>query len=72
MLNEISYYLIFGKPLIMYMGIITLSSFLFTATIGFLNLRGNAVIPLKYHFMMAKISLALAVIHGTFGILAYL
>lgn len=71
MLNEISYYLIFGKPLIMYMGIITLSSFLITASIGFLNLNGNTAIPLKYHFMMAKISLTLALIHGTFGILAY-
>jgi len=71
MLNEISHYLIFGKPLIMYMGILTLSSFIFTASIGFLNLRGHNVIPLQYHFMMAKISLTLAIIHGTFGILAY-
>lgn len=71
MFNEISYHLIFGKPLIMYMGITTITSFFITASIGFLNLRGYTAIPLKYHFMMAKISLALAVIHGTFGILAY-
>lgn len=71
MFNEISYHLIFGKPLIMYMGIVTITSFFITASIGFLNLRGYTVIPLKYHFMMAKISLTLAVIHGTFGVLAY-
>lgn len=71
MFTEVTYYLIFGKPLIMYMGILTLSSFLFTALIGFLNLRGYTIIPLQYHFMMAKISLSLAIIHGTLGILAY-
>ncbi len=71
MFNEITYHLIFGRPLIMYMGIITLMSFLITASIGFLNLRGYNAIPLQYHFMMAKIALAIAIIHGTFGILAY-
>jgi hypothetical protein len=71
MLENITYYLIFGKPLIMYFGIITLSSFLFTAYIGFMNLMGKTKIPLKWHFRMAKISLALAIIHGILGVLAY-
>lgn len=71
MFNEISYYMIFGRPLLAYMGMITLSSFLITAYIGYSNLHGNVRIPLKYHFMMAKISLTLAIIHGTFAALAY-
>lgn len=71
MLNEITYYMIFGKPLIMYLGITTLLSFLTTATIGYLNFRGNTTIPFKYHPMMAAISITLALIHGTLGILAY-
>jgi hypothetical protein len=37
MFQEISYALVFGKPLIMYLGVLTLLSFLFTATIAVLN-----------------------------------
>lgn len=72
MFRNISYFLIFGKPLIMYMGIVTLSSFLFTALIGFLNFHGNHKIPFKWHPKMAAFSITLAVIHGLLGILAYL
>lgn len=71
MLSDVSYYLIFGKPLIMYLGILTLSSFLFTAYIGFMKLRGKTKIPLRWHFFMARVSLALAIIHGFLGLAAY-
>lgn len=43
MLENISYYLIFGRPLIMYLGIITLSSFTLTAAIGDTNLHGKPI-----------------------------
>jgi len=71
MLQNISYYMIFGKPLIMYMGILTLSSFLITAYIGFMTMKGKTRIPFKWHPRMAAISIALAIIHGALGILAY-
>ncbi|OGI16583.1 MAG: hypothetical protein A3J63_01905 [Candidatus Moranbacteria bacterium RIFCSPHIGHO2_02_FULL_40_12b] len=71
MLRNIAYFLILGKPVIMYLGILTLSSFLFTAYIGAMNLRGKTKIPLKWHFRMAKISIALAFIHGILGLSAY-
>ena len=71
MLRNISYFLVFGKPLIMYLGMLTLLSFLFTALIALLNKKGINKIPITWHFRMAKISIALAVIHGTLGILAY-
>lgn len=71
MLRNITYFLIFGKPLIMYLGILTLLSFLFTAYIGWSNRRGHNKISLFWHFRMAKISIALAIIHGLLGILAY-
>lgn len=71
MLANITYYPIFGKPLIMYLGILTLSSFFFTASIAFMNRRGIHIIPFAWHPRMAVISLTLAVIHGTLGILAY-
>ncbi len=72
MLQQITYFPILGKPLIMYLGILTLSSFLFTASIAVLNRRGNHAIPFKWHPRMAAFSIALAVIHGALGVLAYL
>lgn len=74
MLTNITYYLIFGKPLIMYLGILTLLSFLSTATVGFLVFHGKAkppIISLKTHLLLAATSLTLALIHGILGILAY-
>jgi hypothetical protein len=71
MFRSIAYLLIFGKPLIMYTGILTLFSFLFTALIGFLNYNGIRKIPFKWHPRMAVISITLAIIHGLMGILAY-
>ena len=72
MFRNITYYLIFGKPLILYMGFVTLLSFLFTALIGFLNLKGIRKIPFAWHPRMAAISITLAIVHGLMGILAYL
>jgi len=71
MFTDISYYLIFGKPLIMYLGIIVLLSFLITASIPILRKRGIAI-PYEYHPLMAKISIALAIVHAILGITAYL
>jgi len=71
MFKYIAYFLIFGKPLILYTGILTLLSFLFTALIGLLNFKGIHKIPFKWHPRMAVISITLALIHGLMGILAY-
>lgn len=71
-LEFISQYMIFGRPLIMYLGILTLSSFLFTASISVMNRRGITIIPFKWHPRMAAFSIILASIHGTFGIALYL
>lgn len=71
MLINVTYYLIFGKPLIMYLGIITLSSFLFTALIGFLNYKGHRIIPFRWHPRMAVVSITLGILHGLLGILVY-
>lgn len=63
-LAEISYYMIFGKPLIFYLGLSTITSFFFTASISVMNRRGIHVIPFKWHPRMAAFSLTLASIHG--------
>ncbi len=69
MLNNISYFLIFGKPLMMYLGIIVLTLFSTTAYFGWRALTGRGTV--KRHLMMVKISFAVAAVHAVLGILAF-
>lgn len=72
MIREFAFALIFGKPVVFYLGILTFLSFSFTASIAIMNKRGIALIPFKWHPRMAKISLTLALIHGILAISSYL
>jgi len=72
MLQEISYYLIFGRPFILYLGIITLGSFLVTASIPLLRQYGLAKILFPWHMRIAGISIALGLLHGALGIALYI
>ena len=71
MFQYISYALIFGKPLILYLGMLTLFAFLFTAAIAILNFKGIRTIPFKWHPRCAVVALIFALVHGALGILAY-
>lgn len=71
MFQEITYFLIFGKPLIMYLGILTLLAILFTAAIAGMRLKGIRTIPFKWHPWCAAIAIFLALVHGLLGMLAY-
>jgi hypothetical protein len=71
MLEEVSFYLIFGKPLIMYLGILTLSGFLVTALVAVMNRRGIHAIPFFWHPRIAVFSLACAIVHGILGVLLF-
>ncbi len=65
MISDIALYLIFGKPLVMYGGLLVFASFLFTASISIMNVKyGIHKIPFKWHPRMAIISLTLALMHG--------
>jgi hypothetical protein len=72
MFQDITYFLIFGKPLIMYLGILTLLAFLVTALIAVLNMKGIRTIPFRWHPRCAVVAIFLALVHGSLGILAYL
>lgn len=69
MFQQISYYLIFGKPLIMYLGIMTLLAFLTAACFGYLAYKGKTKI--SHHFMVVKIAFTLAILHAILGIALY-
>jgi len=72
MFEEITYYLIFEKPLILYLGILTLLAILFTAVIAIMNKKGMRVIPFRWHPVCAGCAILLALVHGLLGILAYI
>ena len=72
MFENIVYYQILGKPLIMYLGILTLLSVTITALIAVLTVKGIKKYPISWHTNMAIVSLILAFIHGLLGVLAYL
>jgi hypothetical protein len=72
MFQEITYAPVLGLPFIAYLGMATLTLFLFTASIAVMNRRGIHTIPFKWHPRMAVFSICLAIMHGSLGILAYL
>ncbi|MFH0860261.1 MAG: hypothetical protein V1921_03585 [Candidatus Altiarchaeota archaeon] len=67
---DIGYYEVWGVPLIIYGGIITLLSLFITASIAVLNRKGVTKIPFKWHPRMAKLSIILAVTHATLVVLS--
>lgn len=71
MILDLAYYLILGKPLIMWIGILTYLCLLATATIGALNYRGITVIPFKWHPFLAVTTIVLATLHAIMGLAAY-
>jgi len=72
MFQNITFYPIFGLPVIVYAGLTVFLSFLFTALIPLLNKKGVTKIPFEWHMKIALISMFLGLIHGTFAILAFI
>ena len=68
-LQNITYYIVLGKPLMFYLGIITIISLFTTATLGYLTYKGKNTF--SYHRAFAVTTLSLALIHGILGFLAY-
>ena len=71
MLSEISYFSILGKPLIMYLGILTLLCFSTTAMVPILKKHGYRKLSFKAHHRLAYTSLVLGVVHGVLGLSGY-
>jgi MFS superfamily sulfate permease-like transporter len=71
MIAKIALILIFGKPLVMYFGIVSLLSLLFTASIGYASLHGIKWVPFKYHPKMALTTIIIVSMHGLLGLGIY-
>lgn len=61
-----------NPKLIMVGGLITITCFLITAYIGYSLSKGNSKFTIKQHVLMARISVALGLIHGIAGIIIVL
>jgi hypothetical protein len=71
MFQEITYYLIFGIPFIVYLGVVTIFMFIITASLALLKRKGKIKISINWHYRLAYISIILGLIHGFLGISAY-
>ena len=72
MLKEFTYQTILGRPILLWLGLVTFLSVYFTALIAFLNKKGIHGIPFSMHPKMAVISLILAFFHALLALSLYL
>jgi hypothetical protein len=69
--NEVTYQLVFGVPLIVYGGMMTLMLFLATAVVAYGTRKGFLRVPVKWHYRLAFLALAAGLFHALFAMLAY-
>lgn len=63
MIAAVAVYMIFGQPLLVYMGMAAFVLFAAAALIGYLNYRGGRAIAFKWHPRVAVAALIFAIIH---------
>jgi hypothetical protein len=63
-------FIIFGKPLVFWLGLITLGSFIFQIYLGYRLTHGRSDL-FKYHKLNAFVLSCLVLIHLTLGFLLY-
>lgn len=68
--NYIMAFIVFGKPLVLWLGLITLGSFIFQIYLGYRLSHGRSDL-FKYHRLNAALLLGLVLVHLTLGFLLY-
>ena len=71
MFQEITYYLIFGIPFIVHLGVVVFLLFFATMLFAFLKRKKKISYPIVWHYRLAYLSIALGFIHLILGLLAY-
>lgn len=64
--------IIFGLPLYLYLGIVTLIALISTAILGLLFVKGKYGVRFSWHMNLAKITIVIAILHGTLVAWAYM
>lgn len=62
-LKAIAFSPFLARPFIISVGLVTLICFLATASIAVMNKQGNNKVPIKWHYILAKVSIALLFIY---------
>lgn len=70
-IRQIALFIFLGKPLVFWSGIITLFSFLFTASVGYSTLHGINFLSFKWHPRLAVMSFTLALLHAIMAFSLY-
>lgn len=68
---DIMLYPLFGRPLIVWGGIITFFLLIATASIPILNKKGLAKIPYAWHPRLAAVFIIMAALHAIFGMMLF-
>ncbi len=71
MFEDLSYALIGGLPVIVYLGVLTLILAVIAMSIGGLHIRRKIKLSVKWHFWFAYLAIIVGLIHGVLGLLAY-
>jgi uncharacterized membrane protein len=73
-LQQIAYTVLFGRPLVFYLGILTYTLVLATALVAFLRTRVKRMrkMPVALHRSLGSAALVLGTLHGLFSLSAYL
>jgi hypothetical protein len=71
MLTDIALYQILRRPLVMWIGILTIVLMLITALIPILR-KKNMQIPYELHVWMARFTILIAVFHGVLALSLFL
>jgi len=71
LLRDIAYTLVFGKPVVLWLGLATLTLFASAAAVVGLNNYTKIRIPIEWHYRLAVAGLCMAAIHATLALSAY-
>ncbi|NMB77613.1 MAG: hypothetical protein GYA23_00780 [Methanomicrobiales archaeon] len=62
---SLAYTVVFGIPLPIFFGMLTIICLFVTAVLGYLVLKGKYQVPFSWHMRMAGVTMVCAVIHVT-------
>ncbi len=68
---KLTYFMILGKPLIFYTGILTLLLLFLTASVSILAKYNIKWLPQRWHKHLATATMIMAIMHGIMGLANY-
>ena len=71
MLEQITYFEIFGLSILVLLGILAFIFLILTALVPILRKKQVWNLPMQYHFIFARITIVFAVLHAFLRIMAY-